>query len=798
MPPSRAALLPTMQVQNKRVLVVGLARSGLAVARALVRHGAKVTVSDRKPPGEFADLIPELMKAKVGVELGSQRVETFLRNEMIVISPGVPWDLPQLKAARDKGIPVYPEVEAATWFLDGTIVGVTGSNGKTTTTALLGDMLKASGFPTFVGGNIGNALSLAVDSAPPETKYVTELSSFQLEGIHGFRPHVAVLLNLSPNHLDRHASLDAYKEAKRQIFRNQGPEDYAVLNADDPWAASLESTVRSRVVMFSRKRELASGVFVSGSKIYYRVRHLERILFEKRDVPLLGDFNLENVLAATTAACLLGADFNAIRRAVRAFQAVEHRLEFVKEIQGVDFYNNSKATSVDATLKSLEAFEHGVHLIMGGKDKGAPYTPLIPLIKERVREVLLIGAAAPKIATQLAGATELVQADDLVTAVYQAFVRSRPGDTVLLAPACSSFDQFRDYEERGRIFKELVNLLQKDVADGLVARMAQVRETGYGKRETGNGIRDTGYGGREARTGNRESEPGIRDTGYGDRNSEFAIRDPDSRNPASGAPATPKPGPAPTPAVAPEANAKPLPGPVEPAESVPVVEPAESVPVPAPEPQPQAAAAVPQAVTSRVELPTDFHGVTPTTIELSPHEPIRVEFADEAESPQAETPNSELRIPNSETRIANSETQGPIPESRIATPETRIPISEPRIHTPESRFPNPDPRITNSEFRTPYPVSRTPFPVAAHHTELKYIYEVDAAETTEPESQVVEDDEPAIAVSVGSWEHLDDEALPYETRSTVVKRPRARGPKSKPPGPASGKTQTKLFQNSDG
>src|SRR5208282_851793 len=459
-----------MIVQGKHVLVVGLARSGLSVAHALARRGAVVTVTDSKPPSEFREVLPQLLKDKVGLELGLQRAETFLAHEVIVISPGVPWDLPQLQAARAKLIPVYPEVEAATWFLEGTFVGITGSNGKTTTTALLGDMLRASGFPTFVGGNIGNALSAAADHAKAGTIFVTELSSFQLEGIQEFRPHVAVMLNLSPNHLDRHPSLEAYAQAKRQIFRNQGGQDYAVLNADDPWVAGLQATVPSRPVLFSRQRELPSGVFVSAGKIYYRVRHLERVLFETRDVTLRGDFNLENVLAATTAACVLGADFAAIRKAVRAFQAVEHRLEFVREIQGVDFYNNSKATSVDATVKSLAAFERGVHLIMGGKDKGAPYSPLLPLIKDRVREVLLMGAAAPVIAEQLEGSTELVQAGDLSSAVYQALARSCPGDTVLLAPACSSFDQFKDYEERGRTFKELVKRLADDVSAGRVAR----------------------------------------------------------------------------------------------------------------------------------------------------------------------------------------------------------------------------------------------------------------------------------------------------------------------------------------
>ena len=481
-----------MLVQNKHVLVVGLARSGLAVAHALARHGAIVTVTDRKPPSAFADALPQLMKDKIGVELGMQREETFLRHHMIVTSPGVPWDLPQLQAARQRAIPVYPEVEAAAWFLQGTLVGITGSNGKTTTTALLGDMLKASGFPTFVGGNIGSALSSAVDKAVPGTKFVTELSSFQLEGIQEFHPQVAVMLNLSPNHLDRHPTLEAYAQAKRQIFRNQRAQDYAVLNADDPWVAGLEPSVASHPILFSRQRELPYGVFLSGGKIYYRVRHLERVLFEARDVNLRGDFNLEDVLAATTAACVLGADFNAIRRAVRAFQAVEHRLEFVREIQGVSFYNNSKATSVDATLKSLEAFDHGVHLILGGKDKGAPYTPLIPLIKERVREVLLIGAAAPVIAQQLAGTTELVQAGDLGKAVFEAFLRARPGDTILLAPACSSFDQFTDYEERGRVFKELVRGL---------------RETGPKSRDTGKTVGESAVGKNLA--GVRVAESGV-------------------------------------------------------------------------------------------------------------------------------------------------------------------------------------------------------------------------------------------------------------------------------------------------
>jgi UDP-N-acetylmuramoylalanine--D-glutamate ligase len=427
-----------------------------------------VTVTDIKPPAAFGPFLPELLAEKIGVELGSQRVEVFLAHDLVVTSPGVPWDLAQLQAARTRGIPVVPEVEVAGWYLSAPIVGVTGSNGKTTTTALLGKMLEASGFLTFVGGNIGVPLSSAVDRVNPGSIIVAELSSFQLEAIRDFRPHVAVLLNISPNHLDRHPSFEAYAQAKRQIFRNQQAEDYAILNADDPWVRSLSPALASRKVFFSRLQQIPCGLFVSNGNVVYRMGHLERVLLETRDVRLRGGFNLEDVLGAAATACVLGADFDAVRSAVREFKGVEHRLEHVRDICGVGFYNNSKATSVDATVKSLEAFERGVHLILGGKDKGAPYAPLRPLLKDRVREVLLIGAAAERIAEELSGAVELIRAGNLESAVQEAFQCARPGDVVLLAPACSSFDQFQDYEHRGRAFKELVERLAQDVESGSV------------------------------------------------------------------------------------------------------------------------------------------------------------------------------------------------------------------------------------------------------------------------------------------------------------------------------------------
>jgi UDP-N-acetylmuramoylalanine--D-glutamate ligase len=451
-----------MDIRGKNVLVVGLARSGVAAARWLSDHGAAVTATDMRGPEAFPKVIPDLLSRKIGLELGLHRESTFLRQDFIVVSPGVPADLPVLNLARQKGIPVVPEIEVAGWFLKGRLAGITGTNGKTTTTTLLGKILEASGFSTFVGGNIGVPLLSAVDLDPPASVIVSELSSFQLETIGSFRPHVAVLLNLSPNHLDRHANFETYIAAKARIFCNQTKDDYAILNADDDNVMRLVPSIRSQRVLFSRRRELASGVFVSDGTVLYRVQNLEVALMRTSEVSLPGDFNLENVLAGSAAACVLGVEFSSIRRAVREFSGVEHRLEFVREIRGVDFYNDSKATSVNAAAKALSTFERGVHLILGGKDKGAPYGPLRSLMKDRVREVLLIGAARKQIAGDLAGAVEIVEAGDLETAVRTASERAKPGDVVLLAPACSSFDQFENFEHRGRVFKELVERLAEE------------------------------------------------------------------------------------------------------------------------------------------------------------------------------------------------------------------------------------------------------------------------------------------------------------------------------------------------
>lgn len=446
--------------------MVGLARSGRAAAEFFHARGAVVTVSDARPPWAFGSEISDLLARKIGVEFGQHGVDTFLRQDLIVTSPGVPWDLPALAAARDRGIPVVAEVEAASWFLRGRLVGVTGSNGKTTTTSLIGRMLEASGYATFVGGNIGVPMISMVEQTNDASVTVVELSSFQLEGTECLHPDVAVILNITPNHLDRHPSFEAYLEAKARIFRNQTELDYTVLNADDPTTAGLAERTHGQTIFFSRTQQLPGGLMVSGGQVVYRILHLERDLFSPRDVKLRGGFNLENVLAASAAACVLGADFDAIARAVHEFRGVEHRLELVGDVSGVEFYNDSKSTSVDATLKAVGAFERGVHLILGGKDKGAPYAPLIPLLKSRVREVLVIGAASKRIAQELSGTADLEEVGDLERATRTAFSRARPSEVVLLSPACSSYDQFHDFEERGRKFKALVEELAREASEG--------------------------------------------------------------------------------------------------------------------------------------------------------------------------------------------------------------------------------------------------------------------------------------------------------------------------------------------
>ena len=448
-----------MDLKDKRVLVVGLGKSGVASALFLKSRGARVTVSDAKPEAELRDEILLLLDHGVAVETGGHGERTFRGQDLIVVSPGVPFDAPQLVQARQLGESVIGEIELAGQFLAGQIVAITGANGKTTTTSLAGDIIAAGNFPTLVGGNIGTPAISFVDQAGPATWTVLEISSFQLETIVDFRPKIAVILNITPDHLDRHKTFANYANAKARIFENQRDDDFTILNADDPTTAALSDRTHAQLFWFSRKKEVEKGAFLRGSLICFRDGHAEREIMPLAEIPLKGAHNLENVLAGVSIGVLAGCQPHQIRQAVSSFKAVEHRLEFVAKVAGVDYYNDSKATNVDATIKALESFPANVHLILGGKDKGSDYTVLNDLLRERVKRVYTIGAAAAKIESQIHGAAEVEHAETLENAVRRATETSLPGDIILLAPACASFDQFQSYEHRGRVFKETVHSL---------------------------------------------------------------------------------------------------------------------------------------------------------------------------------------------------------------------------------------------------------------------------------------------------------------------------------------------------
>jgi UDP-N-acetylmuramoylalanine--D-glutamate ligase len=452
-----------MELKNKRVLVVGLARTGVATALFCAARGARVTATESRVEAQIGESVAKLRTAGVTLELGGHVDRTFVEQDFIVPSPGVPADFPQLVAAREAGVKIWSEIELAYRFLNGSLVGITGSNGKTTTTALIEHILRGSGLPTLLAGNIGTPLISIVDQAQKNTVTVVELSSFQLELIDTFRPNVGLFLNLTPDHLDRHHTLKAYGDAKARIFENQTDEDSAILNADDVASAAYAPS-KPHVYWFSRKQRVAQGAYLRGEEVVLRIDGEDRTVMRRGEIPLAGAHNLENVLAATIATKLAGAAVAAIADGVRSFAGVEHRLEFVADINGVRYYNDSKATNVDATLKALDAFPGRILIILGGKDKGSDYTVLQQSLRDKAILALLIGAAAEKIEGQVKGSVAVERAGTIERAVEIAARTAHSGDIVLLAPACASFDQFENYEQRGRIFKELVRGSQANTA----------------------------------------------------------------------------------------------------------------------------------------------------------------------------------------------------------------------------------------------------------------------------------------------------------------------------------------------
>jgi UDP-N-acetylmuramoylalanine--D-glutamate ligase len=446
-----------MGYKNKKVLVVGLAKTGVACARFLASKGADVTITDMRNESALAGQLAELARFEIRRELEQHNESTFLASDLIVVSPGVPMDLPHLVAAQNNGVEIISEIELAARFIDAPLAAITGTNGKTTTTTILGTIFKHNGYHTYVGGNIGDPLIEAAESHQMWDQVVAEISSFQLEWITSFRPTVAALLNLSEDHLDRYPDYQDYINAKLRIFENQTEDDFAVVNRDDPVVWQHAQSLKAALFPFSRKMELDEGIFCTDGVIVYRHNGHEEC-FPTAAIRLQGVHNLENIMAAVACALLLGCRPDETFETVLCFEALHHRMEFVREVNRVRYYEDSKATNVGSVEKALESFTD-ITLIAGGKDKGGSYSPLAQPVQERVRHLILIGEAADRMEVELGSLTDTRRAVTLEDAVKIAAEITAAGGTVLMSPACSSFDMFKDYEERAQRFIAAVNAL---------------------------------------------------------------------------------------------------------------------------------------------------------------------------------------------------------------------------------------------------------------------------------------------------------------------------------------------------
>lgn len=441
--------------ENKKIHVIGAAKSGLAVARFLKQSGADVFVSEKESADKRKSEAGLLAELKIECEFGAHS-DRLLSADMIVISPGVPMNIPILKKIREQGIPVYSELEIASWVLNSPIVAITGSNGKTTTTTLIGEIFRESGRPTIVAGNVGTPLSELVHTSVHDGVAVLEVSSFQAEGFLNFHPKVALLLNLSPDHMDRYKTVDEYYKAKMRVYMNQRSDDLLIYNHDDENVKKYIDSVRARKLPFSQKQTLEVGAWLDQDKIICRTSGEPETIIAVKELGLRGSHNVYNVMAAVLAAKSMQVPTLTIYEVLRSFTGVVHRLEFVREIRGVKFFNDSKATNVDSAFYGLRSFTEPVIWIAGGKHKGSPYTPLADTVKQHVKCMILIGQAAPVINDDLGGLVKTIRAESLQDAVAKAFGESDSGDVILLSPACSSYDMFTNYEERGQVFKDAV------------------------------------------------------------------------------------------------------------------------------------------------------------------------------------------------------------------------------------------------------------------------------------------------------------------------------------------------------
>lgn len=450
-----------MILEGKKVLVVGLGKTGEALCRFLLDHGAQVMISEKKNSEEMSQKVSFWRQKGVRVESGKHELESFLQSDVIVPSPGVPM-IPELEEARKKGIKIISEIELAYRFLKGKIIGITGSNGKSTTATLTHKILKEGGLEAFLAGNIGTPLISLVENSKDEHIYVTEISSFQLEYADEFRVPISVFLNISPDHLDWHTSFHAYFGAKKKLLAAQNEGDIAILNRDDPQVWMLNKESKARIYAFSRERKVSPGCYIEGDWVVLQDKKEERLM-RGAEIPLIGIHNQENIMASSLVGHIFGLSLQQIKESIKGFKGLEHRLEKVLTIKGVDFYNDSKATNVDATLKSIQSFDRKIILILGGRDKGGDFYKLAKAIREKVKKIILIGEAREKIARALNNTGPSESVSSLKEAVRAGYSEAGPGEVILLAPACTSFDMFQSFEERGKVFKQEVFALEQSL-----------------------------------------------------------------------------------------------------------------------------------------------------------------------------------------------------------------------------------------------------------------------------------------------------------------------------------------------
>ena len=447
-----------MDLHGKKILVVGMARTGITTAKFLMAKGSLVTTTEAKSEEEMKEAVQALEGMDLSTEWGGHQTETFLKQDLIVVSPGVDLSMDPIQKAIRHGVRVISEIELAYHFIHVPILAITGTNGKTTTTLLLGEMLKEDGKEVGVGGNVGEPLVLFADGRDRWEVLVVEISSFQLEAIEDFRPRISVLLNITEDHLDRYSNYTDYIEAKTRIFTNQNSGDVAILNRDDPIVMQFGEKVKAKKVLFSLSKRLDEGAFSNGQTISLRLGGKEEE-YSISKAPLKGIHNVENMMAALTAARIFGCSKKAVQNVLEQFKGLEHRLEFVREIGGVRFYNDSKGTNVGSVVKSLQSFSEPVILIAGGKDKNGDLSPLKELVRKQVKHLILMGEAKERMNHELGGLTDTALAKTMEEAVSLARQKAKGGEVVLLSPACSSFDMFKDYKERGKVFKEAVHRL---------------------------------------------------------------------------------------------------------------------------------------------------------------------------------------------------------------------------------------------------------------------------------------------------------------------------------------------------